>query len=72
MVAGVLIGILKEQHADYLVLGDEVPIPLPPGLVLEQCEPGRRVTIHYDRDSGGAMVVRSMRLSPAILPYFAR
>ena len=72
MASGVLVGILSEQHADYIVLGDNVPIPLPAGLILEQFATGLRVTIEYDRDSGGAMVVRRMKLSPEILPYSAR
>ena len=72
MAPGVLVGILKEQNADYIVLGDNVPIPLQAGLILEQFATGFRVTIDYDRDSAGGMVVRSMRLSPALLPHFAR
>ncbi len=72
MASGVLIGILKEQHADHLVLGDNVSIPLPAGLILEQFETGLRVTIEYDRDIAGAMVVRRMKLSREILPYSAR
>jgi hypothetical protein len=72
MASGVLIGFLKKQDADYIVLGDDVPIPLPPGLVLEQFATGLRVMIDYDRDSSGAMVVRSMKYSPGILPLHTR
>ena len=68
MASGVLIGILKQQHADYLVLGDNVPIPLPAGLVLQQFMTGLLVTIGYERHGGGPMIVHSMNRSPAILP----
>ena len=46
MVSGVLLGILKQQHEDYLVLGVGAPIPLPAGLILERfdLEPSSRLT----------------------------
>jgi hypothetical protein len=70
MVSGVLIGILKEQHADYLVLGNDAPIPLPAGLVLERFDSGTLVTIDYSRDSDGVMAVQSMKRSSASRPHF--
>ena len=72
MVSGVLIGILKEQHADYLILGDIARIPLPAGLILEQFDSGTLVTIDYNRDSGGEIVVQSMKRSNALRPYSTR
>jgi len=72
MVSGVLLGILKQQHADYLVLGVGAPIPLPAGLILERFDPGTLVTINYSRDSGGEMVIESMKRSRAFRPYSTR
>jgi hypothetical protein len=73
MVSGVLLGILKQQHADYLVLGVVgAPIPLPAGLILERFDPGTLVTINYSRDSGGEMVIESMKRSRAFRPYSTR
>ncbi len=72
MVSGVLIGILKEQDADYIVLGDNTRIPLPAGLFLERLDSGTLVTINYSRDSGGEMVIESMKRSLAFRPYSTR
>jgi len=65
MASGVLIGILKEQYAGYLVLGDNAPIPLPTGLILERFVPGTLVTIDYSRDKEGAVVVQGMKRRPS-------
>jgi hypothetical protein len=72
MVSGVLIGALKEQHADFIVLGDNVPLPVPAGLILDRFDPGTLVTIDYNRDSEGVRVVQGMKRSNALRPYSAR
>ena len=58
--AGVILTILKEQHADCIVLGDSTRIPLAVGLTLEPFPSGSSVTVIYSRDSDGNMAVRDM------------
>jgi hypothetical protein len=58
--AGVILGILKEQHADCIVLTDSIRIPLAAGLILEPFLAGTSVTVTYSRDSGGKMVVQNV------------
>ena len=72
MVSGILIGILKEQHADYIVLGDNIRRLVPAGLTLDRIESGALVSIDYIRDSGGEMVVQGMKLGRGFRPYSAR
>ena len=59
--AGVILGILKEQHADCIVLGDGMRIPLAAGLTLESFPSGTGVTVIYSRESGGRIVAQNMR-----------
>jgi hypothetical protein len=63
MVSGVMVGVLKEQHADHIVLSDSTRIPFAEGLILEQFGAGTRVTITYSRESGGEMIVQSIKRS---------
>jgi len=42
MVSGIVVGILKEQHSDHIVLTDASRVPLPDGLVLEHLPSGSR------------------------------
>ena len=65
--AGVILGILKEQHADHLVMSDTARIPLPHGLIVEQFSAGTRVTITYRRESGGKIIVQSIKRNAPIL-----
>jgi len=65
MVSGIVIGIVKEQHADYIVLTNTSRISLPDGLVLERLLPGSSVTILYRRDPAGEMLVQSITRSAA-------
>jgi len=58
--SGIVIGILKEQHAGYVVLTGASRILLPDGLVLERLPPGSSVTILYHRDDAGEIVVKSI------------
>jgi hypothetical protein len=60
MVSGISVGILKEQHSDHIVLGDSSRVQLPNGLVLERFPSGSSVTILYNRDDAGEMVVQSI------------
>ena len=56
-----MFAVLREQHPDRILLGDGASIPLTDGLVVEPFEPGTRITIVYNRDTGGAMVVESVK-----------
>jgi hypothetical protein len=58
--AGVILGILKEQHADCIVLSDSMRIPLAVGLVLGPFALGTGVTVIYNRDSAGEMIVQNV------------
>jgi hypothetical protein len=64
MASGIVIGILKEQHSDHIILTDASRVPLPDGLVLERFPPGSSVTILYGHDDAGEMVVKSVTQSP--------
>ena len=61
--AGVILGILKEQHEDCIVLCDSMRIPLAAGLTLERFPPGTGVTVIYSRTNGdgGEIVVQGMK-----------
>ena len=63
MVSGIMLGILKEQHSDHIVLTDASRVSLPDGLVLERLPSGSSVTILYGRDDAGEMVVKSVTQS---------
>ena len=63
MVSGIVIGILKEQHPDHIILSDSSRIQIPRGLILEHFSSGSSVTILYNRDGAGEMVVTSITRS---------
>ena len=64
MVSGIMLAVLKEQHADSIVLSDSTHVPLPEGLIVERITSGSRVVILYSRrDDGGGMVVLSVTRS---------
>jgi hypothetical protein len=63
MVSGIVVGILKEQHSDHIILGDSSRIQLPDGMVLERFGSGCSITIFYGRGDGGDMVVKSVTRS---------
>jgi hypothetical protein len=64
MVSGIMLAVLKEQHADSIVLSDSTQVPLPEGLIVERITSGSRVVILYSRsDDGGGMVVLSVTRS---------
>jgi hypothetical protein len=63
MVSGIVVGILKEQHSNHIVLTDASRISFPDGLVLEHLPSGSSVTILYSRDNAGEMVVKSITQS---------
>ena len=50
MVSGVVVGILKEQQSDHIILAASLRVPLPDGMVLERFAPGSSVMILYSRD----------------------
>jgi hypothetical protein len=64
--AGVIVGTLKEQHADCIVLSDSERMPLAVGLTLEPIPPGTAVTVVYSRNGNGRMVVQNMTCSTAL------
>ena len=59
--AGVILGTLKERHADCIVLSDSMRIPLAAGLTLEPFPLGTGVTVIYSRDSGGGILAQSVK-----------
>lgn len=63
MVSGIAIGVLKEQHADHIILADASRVTFPEGLVLDQLPAGSSVTILYRRDDAGEIVVQSITQS---------
>jgi len=73
MVSGVVVGILKEQHSDHIILAASLRVPLPDGMVLERFAPGSSVMILYSRDDATELVVQSITRSPASnLPHLPR
>lgn len=63
MVSGVVVGVLKEQHPDHLLLTDSTRISLPEGLIVERFGPATPITILYRRDGAAEMVVQSVTRS---------
>jgi hypothetical protein len=63
MALGMMFGILKEQHADHIVLSESTRIRLADGLKLERFRIGERVAITYRRDSAGEIVAQSVTLN---------
>ena len=63
MVSGIVVGVLKEQHPDHIILTDASRVSLPDGLVLEHLPSRSSVTIRYSRDGAGEMVVKSITWS---------
>jgi hypothetical protein len=63
MVAGAMVAVLKELHADRVDLVGNASIPFAPGLHVYGIPPGSRVTILYTRnDDGEGMMVRSIAI----------
>jgi hypothetical protein len=65
MVSGIVVGILKEQHSDHIILTDASRVSLPQGMILEYFPVGARVTILYGYNDAGEMVVNSITPSDA-------
>jgi hypothetical protein len=65
MVSGIVVGILKEQHPDHIILSDSSRVQIPHGLILEHFSSGSSVTILYTRDGAAEMVVKSISRSAA-------
>jgi hypothetical protein len=59
-VSRIVVGILKEQHSDHIILTDASRVSLPDGMVLEYFPVGSRVTILYGRNDAGEMIVKSV------------
>jgi hypothetical protein len=55
-----VVGILKEQHSDHIVLTDASRVSFPAGLVLERFSSGSSVTILYTDDGTGERIVQSI------------
>ena len=60
MVSGIVVGILKEQHSDHIILSDSSRVRLPDGLVLERFPTGCSLTILYCVDGTSDRVVQSI------------
>ncbi len=45
MVSGIMLAVLKEQHADSIVLSDSTYVPLPEGLIVERITSGSFSTV---------------------------
>jgi hypothetical protein len=72
-VSGIVVGILKEQHSDHIVLGDASRVSFPDGLVLAHLRAGSSVTILFTLDDAGDKVVQSITQSAtAHLPQVPR
>jgi hypothetical protein len=63
MVSGIVIGILKEQHSDHIILSDSSRVRLPDGLDVERFPSGCSVTILYSLDVAAEMIVQSISRS---------
>jgi hypothetical protein len=61
--SGIVIGVLKEQHADHIILADASRVSFPEGLVLDRLPSGSSVTILYSRNNAGEVVVQSITRS---------
>jgi hypothetical protein len=72
MVTGVIVGKIKEQHVDHIILADSTRLSLAKGLTLEHLDSEDLVTITYGRGSGGGMVVQSITRSAAVRAYYTR
>ena len=71
-MAGVLIGILREQHDHYIILTDDTRVVLADGFIAERFNPGAPVTITFSRDNDGQMIVDTITRSATSRPYFDR
>lgn len=61
MVAGVLVGVVKELFRDRLILVDDTCIPFAVGAKVPELSRGSRVTIRYTRDDdGGGMLIQGI------------
>jgi hypothetical protein len=58
-----MVGVVKEQQADHIVLSDGTRIPLAKALIVEQFGAGTRVMITYSRESGGEIIVQRIERS---------
>ena len=63
MVSGIMLGILKEQHSDHIVLTDASRVSFPDGLVVERFPSGSSLTILYSRDGDAEVIVQSITRS---------
>jgi hypothetical protein len=72
MVTGVLVGRIKEQHSGHIILSDSSRLSLAKGLSWQRFHPEELVTITYERDSDGGMIVRSITRSTAVRAHYTR
>lgn len=67
MASGMMVGILKEQHADHIVLTESTRVRLADGLTLERLGVGTRISITYRRNAAGEIVAEKItRASPPV------
>ena len=72
MVTGVMVGKIKEQHAGHIILSDSSRLSLAKGLTWQRFHPQELVTITYERESGGGMIVQSITRATAVRAYYTR
>jgi hypothetical protein len=63
MASGMMYGILKEQHADHIVLSEHTRVRLADGLKLTQLGVGARIAITYQRNPDGEIVAETVTFS---------
>ena len=63
MASGMMYGILKEQHADHIVLSEHTRVRLADGLKLTQFGVGARIAITYHRNPDGEIVAETVTFS---------
>ena len=61
MASGIVVGIITEQRADHIILGNTGRIALPAGLIVEQFGRGTPVTVAFSYDGAGSIVVESIQ-----------
>ena len=65
MASGMMYGLLKEQHADHIVLSPSTRVRFADGLMLPQFGIGARLAITYHRNLNGEIVAETVTLNSA-------
>jgi hypothetical protein len=68
MASGMMYGILKEQHADHIVLSEHTRVRLADGLKLTQLGVGARIALTYHRNPDRRRPHRATALRSSTIP----